>query len=182
MNWKLLVSGVTFLVLAGLVGADFVSTTITTDGTALLATSGTTENGSYASRLMTVEPSEVSRSLSGGESLESEVSVKGSGPILVSDYASGKYAQLPDRFACLFSEQMKKQEQESELFTMGILNKGSYAASRVIGPGLTGGTDVNGSGMMSLGSQTVGNKTMRSSGFVAGNMTIRDFVKYGGRL
>ena len=50
------------------------------------------------------------------------------------------------------------------------------------GPGLTGGMDVNGSGMMSFGSQMAGNSTMRSSGFVSGNMTIHDFVKYGGKL
>ena len=100
----------------------------------------------------------------------------------MSDFASGKRTSLSDILVCAFITQMQKQEQESELYTMGILNKGSYAASRVIGPGLTGGTDVNGSGMMSLGSQTVGNNTLRSSGFVSGNMTIRDFVRYGGRL
>jgi len=57
-----------------------------------------------------------------------------------------------------------------------------FAASRVVGSGLTGGLDVNGSGMMSFGSQNNGNNSLRSSGFVSGNMTIRDFVKYGGRL
>jgi hypothetical protein len=36
--------------------------------------------------------------------------------------------------------------------------------------------------MMSFGSQVIGNDTMRSSGFVSGNMTIRDFVRYGGRV
>ncbi|HWQ63450.1 MAG TPA: hypothetical protein VN429_03470 [Methanospirillum sp.] len=58
---------------------------------------------------------------------------------------------------------------------MGILSKGRHATSRVAGSGLTGG-------MMSFGSYVVGNSTMRSSGFVSGNMTIHDFVKYGGRL
>lgn len=182
MNWKFIVSSGMFLVLAALVGADFISTTITTDGTSMLATSGSTENGSYASRIMTSELSEVSRSLSGGENLESEVSVKSSGPILISDYASGKSAQVPEKFSCVFSSQLLKNSQDSELFTLGILNKGVYAASRVAGSGLTGGTEVNGSGMMSFGSQVIGNDTMRSSGFVSGNMTIRDFVRYGGRV
>ena len=182
MNWKLVLSGGMFLVLAGLVGADYVSTTITTDGSFMLASSGQTDNGSYASRVMAEDTSEISRSMSGGENLETGVTVKSSGPILVSDYALGKTLTIPDTIACAFITEMQKQEQESELYTMGILNKGSYAASRVVGPGLTGGTDVNGSGMMSLGSQMVGNNTMRSSGFVTGNMTIRDFVRYGGRL
>ena len=49
MNWKFILSGGVFLVLAGLVGADFVSTSISTDGTMMLASSGNTENGSFAS-------------------------------------------------------------------------------------------------------------------------------------
>lgn len=68
------------------------------------------------------------------------------------------------------------------MYVAGILNKGTYTTSRIIGSGLTGGTEVNGSGMLDFGSQTVGNNTMRSRGFVAGNMTVRDFVKYGGKL
>lgn len=182
MNWIFVISGGLFLVLAGLVGADYVSTSISTDGTFMLASAGQTDNGSYASRVMAVDNSEISRSMSGGENLESDLSVTGSGPILVSDYASGKTIHLPDTIACAFITEMQKHDQESELYTMGILNRGSYATSRVIGPGLTGGLEVNGSGMMNFGSQTVGNNSLRSSGFVAGNMTIRDFVKYGGRL
>ena len=182
MNWKLVVSGVTFLVLAGLVGADYLSTSIITDGSFVLASSGQTENGSYASRVMAVDASDITRSLTEGESLVSDLSVKSSGPVLVSDYAFGKSALIPDSLACMFIRHIQGQEEESELYSMGILNKGSYTASRVIGPGLTGGLDVNGSGMMSFGSQKFGNDTLRSSGFVSGNLTIRDYVKYGGRL
>jgi len=182
MNWILLVSGGLFLVLAGLVGADYLSTSIVTDGSFVLASSGQTENGSYASRLMAADASELTRSLTGGESLVSDLLVKSSGSILVSDYASGKGTPTPDPLACVFISHIQEQEEESELYSMGILNKGMYAASRVVGPGLTGGLDVNGSGMMSFGSQNNGNSSLRSSGFVSGNMTIRDFVKYGGRL
>ncbi|MFH0966992.1 MAG: hypothetical protein V1862_04830 [Methanobacteriota archaeon] len=77
---------------------------------------------------------------------------------------------------------MEKQDQESELYTDGILSKGNYTATRVALSGLTGGTEVNVTGMISFGSQTVGNDSMRSYGFVAGNMTIHDFVKYGGEV
>ena len=53
MNWKFVVSGGLLLVLAGLFGAaDYVSTSITTDGSFLLASSGQTDNGTYASRVM----------------------------------------------------------------------------------------------------------------------------------
>ncbi|MFH0966993.1 MAG: hypothetical protein V1862_04835 [Methanobacteriota archaeon] len=89
MNWNAIMTCCLFLILAGLTGADYASTTITTDGTSLLATHGNNDNGTYASWIMTVEDSSVSRSLSGGDNLESDVSVKRAGPILISDYASG---------------------------------------------------------------------------------------------
>jgi hypothetical protein len=182
MNRKLVISGVTFLVLAALVGTEYLSTSILTDGSFVLASSGQTDNGSYASRVMAADASELTRSLMGGESLVSDLSVKSSGPVLVSDYASGKSALTPDSLACVFIRHVQGQEEESGLYSMGILNKGSYAASRVVGPGLTHGLDVNGSGMMSFGSQKIGNSSLRSSEFVSGNMTIRDYVKYGGKL
>lgn len=182
MNWKFVVSGGMFLVLAVLVSADYLGTSILTDGSFVLASSGQTDNGSYASRVMAADASELTRSLTGGESLVSDLVVKSAGPALVSDYASGKAGPVPDPLACVFITHIQEQEEESELYSMGILNKGMFAASRVVGPGLTGGLDVNGSGMMSFGSQNYGNSSLRSSGFVSGNMTIRDFVKYGGRL
>ena len=183
MNWKYVVSGGFLLVLAGLFGAaDYVSTSITTDGSFLLASSGQTDNGTYASRVMAADASEITRSMTGDDSLAADISVTSSGPVLVSDYASGKSALTPDSLACVFIRHIQGQEEESELYSMGILNKGNYASSRVVGPGLTGGLDVNGSGMMSFGSQKFGNDTLRSSGFVSGNLTVRDFVKYGGRL
>ncbi len=184
MNWKFILSGGMFLVLAGLAGADYVSTSISTDGTLMLASSGHTDNGTYASRVMTVDQSELSRSMTGGETFDTDISVKGDGPILVSEYASGKGKYtLSDTIACVFLDEMEKQAaQKSELYTAGILNKGTYTTSRIIGESLTGGTEVNGSGMLDFGSHTVGNNTMRSRGFVAGNMTVRDFVKYGGKL
>ncbi len=184
MNWKFILSGGMFLVLAGLAGADYVSTSISTDGTLMLASSGHTDNGTYASRVMTVDVSEITRSMTGGETFDTDLSVQGAGPVLVSEYASGNGKRtLPDNIACVFVDEIEKRDaQKSEMYTAGILNKGNYTTSRIIGNGLTGGTQVNGSGMLDFGSQTVDNTTMGSRGFVAGNMTVRDFVKYGGKL
>jgi len=176
-------SGFVFLVLAGFVGADFISTSISTDGTMILASSGHNENGSFASRVMTADSSDVSRSISGSEILETGISVKGSGPILVSDYASHVQRGMVDPAACVFLLDDRLQATgHSDLYTSGILSQGRYALSRTIDSGLSGGTEVNGSGMMSLGTQVVGNTSLRSSGFVAGNMSINDFVKYGGKI
>ena len=85
----------------------------------MLASSGQTENGSFASRVMAEDTSEISRSISGGENLKTGVSVKSSGPILVSDYASRKRTSLPDTLACAFITQMQKQEQESDYTQWG---------------------------------------------------------------
>ncbi|QXO95910.1 hypothetical protein KSK55_05860 [Methanospirillum purgamenti] len=102
MNWIFLVSGGLILVFSGLVGADYLSTSILTDRSFVLASSGQTENGSYASRVMAADASEITRSMTGGESLVSDLSVKSSGPVLVSDYASGKSALIPDSLAFVF--------------------------------------------------------------------------------
>ena len=41
---------------------------------------------------------------------------------------------------------------------------------------------VNGSGMVGFGSQSKGNDILKTIGFVSGNMSVRDFVRYGRRL
>lgn len=60
MNWKFILSGSIFLILAVFVGADYVSTSISTDGTMMIASSGDNENGSFASRVMTVDQYQLS--------------------------------------------------------------------------------------------------------------------------
>ncbi|WP_319578178.1 hypothetical protein [uncultured Methanospirillum sp.] len=88
-----------------------------------------------------------------------------------------------DEVACTFLTESRVQAaQVSDLYTTGMLQNGSYEISRVVGSGLTGGTVVNGSGMLGFGSQSEGNDTLKTRGFVSGNMSVRDFVKYGGRL
>ena len=173
MNKEFIISGFVFLVLAGLAGAVFISTSVTTDGTMLLVSTGHNDNGSFASRVMTADQSDLSRSISGSEALETDISVRGSGPTLVSDYASGIQNMVTDPAACVFLTKDRVQVKgESELYTNGILNRGNYAISRKIDSGLTGGTEVNESGMMSLGTQVVENNSLKSYGFVAGSYLV----------
>ncbi|WP_146201096.1 hypothetical protein [Methanospirillum lacunae] len=88
-----------------------------------------------------------------------------------------------DEVGCTFLTESRVQAaQVSDLNTTGMLQNGSYEISRVVGSGLTGGTVVNGSGMIGFGSQFEGNDTQKTRGFVSGNMSVRDFVSYGGRL
>ena len=81
MNWRFIVVGGLFLVLAGLIGADYISTSITTDGSFLLASSGQTENGTYASRVMATDTAEITHAMTRDDSLTADVSVTSAGPI-----------------------------------------------------------------------------------------------------
>jgi hypothetical protein len=88
-----------------------------------------------------------------------------------------------DKVACIFLTESRVQAaQVADLYSVGILRNRSYEISRVVGSGLTGGTVVNGSGMVGFGSQSEGNNTLKTRGFVSGNMSVRDFGRFGGRL
>jgi hypothetical protein len=141
MNWKFILSGGVFLVLASLVGADFVSTSISTDGTMMLASSGNNENGSFASRVMAVDTSHLSRSITGNDEYQTDLIIQGSGPILASDYATARVSpEVLDEMACtLLTDTRVQAAQVSDLYTLGMLRNGSYEISRVVGSGLTGG-------------------------------------------
>jgi len=184
MNWKFILSGGIFLVLAAFVGADYVSTSISTDGTMMIASSGNNDNGSFASRVMAVDQSQLSRSITGDDEFQNELIVRGNGPIIASDYANSRTRpNVLDEVACTFLTESRVQAaQISDMYTTGMLQNGSYEISRVVGSGLTGGTVVNGSGMVGFGSQSEGNNTLKTRGFVSGNLSVRDFVRYGGRL
>ena len=183
MKGRYLIAGVLFLVLAGLVGADFISTTINTDGSALLTTSGSDTNGSFVSRAMALDTARISRTASGEGDLQTDLAVSGSGPVLFSDYASGLLKTRSLRELCAFLDGSGDQSVgESAVYTSGILQAGEYDISRTIGSGLVGETGVNGSGMLLFGSGSQANRSVTSRGFVTGNMTVRDLIRYGGRV
>jgi len=93
--------GLVCLILAGLAGADYLATTISTDGTAMLATSVSDLNGSFVSRVMGVDAAHLVRTVSGDDGVHDLV-LSGSGPFLVSDFASVlvERPEIMDR--CLF--------------------------------------------------------------------------------
>ncbi|HWQ64879.1 MAG TPA: hypothetical protein VN429_10720 [Methanospirillum sp.] len=177
MRWTFLAYGSVLLILTSLTGAEYLGTTISTDGTLLLSGSGEDTNGSFASMVMTVGVSELSRIINREES-GIGLSVRGSGPVLFSDYSTGKSIS-PVTPVCIFLKSNRlNPDSQAELYTSGILEHGTYTMSRVSGPGLTGETLVNGSGLMILGSGLQGNDTAGSSGFVSGNMTVHDLVRF----
>ncbi|PWR70959.1 hypothetical protein [Methanospirillum lacunae] len=71
---------------------------------------------------------------------------------------------------------------DASVYVSGILRKGEYDSSRVIGSGLSGETRVNGSGLLAFGFQGTRNRAMIIRGFVPGNMSVQDHFRYGGRI
>ncbi|HWQ64173.1 MAG TPA: hypothetical protein VN429_07125 [Methanospirillum sp.] len=177
-----LVAGLFCLLCAALTGADFIATTISTDGSAHLSTSGSDANGSFAQHAMTVDASRLIRTVSGDET-GNDMVVSGSGPVLVSDFASAIVKGSEIRDHCMFLDAgVERSLGDASVYVSGILREGEYDSSRAIGSGLSGETRVNGSGLLAFGFQGTGNRSMESRGFVSGNMSVQDLFRYGGRV
>jgi hypothetical protein len=183
MNIQFIVAGGIFLVIAGLAGADLIATTINTDGFASLSTSGSDGNGSWASQAMGVDQTELVRSISGEKGLTSTLSIHGIGPVLFSEYAEALERAENTASHCVFQGSLDDDTFGlASMYTSGILKNGMYDITRSQDSGLSGESSINGSGLLLLGSKSNANQTLSSHGFVAGNMTVRDIVRYGGRL
>ncbi len=180
MKGGFLVAGIICLLFAVVSGAGYIATTISTDGSAFLSTSGSDINGSFTSRALTVDASRLARTVSGDE-IESELVVSGTGPVLVSDFASAIMREPDIRERCMFlTAGGDRPLGEASVYTSGILHGGEYELSRDIGADLSGETRVNGSGLVAFGFQGFGNRSLVSRGFVSGNMTMQDLFRYGG--
>ncbi|HWQ64079.1 MAG TPA: hypothetical protein VN429_06650 [Methanospirillum sp.] len=170
------------LVISGLAGADYLATTISTDGSVMLASAGSDENGSFASRVMASDKAEVHRSVSGSDETESDLIVRSAGPMLFSDFASAiwKGSDL-NRVCALLRSPDDLNDGKVSVYSSGII-KGEVDTVRQVGNGLSGQTSANGTGLLVLGSQSESNRSLGSRGFVSGNMSVQDMIRYGGRL
>ena len=187
MKKEFIIAGAICLILAGLAGAEYLSTAISTDGCVMLTTAGSDENGSFASRAMALDAADLHRSVSGDADTQSDLVVRSQGPLLFSDYASAlwKRPDLKSMCSLLFTPD-NQDHREALTFSSGIVRQGEYLTSRVIGGGLSGETSLNGTGLLAFGSQGEGegegNRSVSGHGFVSGNMSVRDLVRYGGRV
>lgn len=186
MNGKIRVAGLVCCVLAGMAGADFIATSLRSDGAVLLSSSGSDENGSVSSRVMAVDEARVIQTLSGRDDLVSDLVVHGTGPVLFSEYA--EYAALfsgrPDpQAACSFLDQQMPGPAGGALqYVTGMMQAGDIESFRVVGEGLDATVGANGSGMVLFGSAVSGNRMLQSHGFVAGNLSMQDRIRYGVRI
>lgn len=183
MNIMFIIAGGIFLVIAGLAGADLIATSINTDGFASLSTSGTGDNGSWTSHAMGVDQTELVRSISGERGMPSTLSIHGIGPVLFSEYAEAVERAEETVNHCVFQGPEDGDTFGlASMYTSGILKNGMYDITRSQDSGLFGESSINGSGLLILGSKSKANQTLSSHGFVTGNMTVSDIVRYGGRL
>jgi len=170
------------LVAGGLGTAGYLSSSISSDGVVLLRTTGEYQNGSYASSVLATEPGEVTREVSDGYEMQTALSVRGEGPVLFDEYMAS-ILRFPDPGdLCRFLWPGPENEMSTEQYASGILDRGSYESIRTIGSEPVSVMGVNGSGMVSFGVFGYGNRTMTSRGFVAGNMTVHDITRFGGKI
>jgi len=178
-----IIAGMAFLLIAGVSAAGYHATTISSDGCMMLKSSGSDENGMVASRVMTVDNAKISRTTEDDQDIEEDLSVSGTGPVIFDGFVSG-VTRIPDKISrCSFlDEQNEKIIGDTTGVVSGILQSGDVDISRTGGEYISGMTAVNGSGMVYLGTQITGNRSMAGRGFVTGNMTLRDLFRYGGKI
>ena len=180
MKGRYLITGVLFLILASVGGVEYLATMVSTDGSVMIASSESDDQGSAASRAMAVDSVRLSRTISGNGGMGSDLSVKSSGPVLFAEYASNLLQKSELKELCAFLNNSGDQDsRESSQYATGILRNGEYGSSLTRGPDLNALTQVNGSGMIVFGSQSQNNCSLQSRGFVTGNMTVNDLVRYG---
>jgi hypothetical protein len=177
------IAGIVCIVFAGLCGAEYLATSIQTDGLAVLKTSGVDANGSLVSRAMAMDEARITRTVSAENEMESELSVRSKGPVLFSEFASSKIPAPEIHEFCTFLLQFEQEtSQESAQYASGVMQQGAIDLTHTVGPGISALTSVNGSGLLVLGSRNQENQSLTSHGFVSGNMSVSDLVRYGGRL
>jgi len=170
------------LIISGLAGAEYLATTVRTDGSVMLASAGSDPNGSFVSRVLASDKAEVHRSVSGNDETESDLTIRSAGPVLFTDFASSIWRGSDlNRVCTLLQHQDDPESGKASAYSSGII-KGEVDTVRLVGSGLSGQTSVNGTGLLVLGSQSERNRSLQNRGFVSGNMSVQDLFRYGGRL
>lgn len=183
MKGNCIIAGLIFLLIAGLAGAEYHTTTISTDGSVMLSSAGVDENGSVGSRVMALDSAKVSRTIDDDKGISEDLIVSTAGPMLFSEFASAIMKHPKSTAACTFLDETDGQIfSEASRVLSGILQNGEVDSSRTGGPDYSDMVAVNGSGMIYIGSQKRGNRSLDSQGFVSGNMSVQDFIRNGGKI
>ncbi|WP_409199196.1 hypothetical protein [Methanospirillum lacunae] len=179
-RWALI--AVACLLLAGPLCADLIATTISTDGSVMLKTSASDENGSFTSRILSRDESQVTRTAGDDNGLYEDLAVRGSGQTLFSEYADALLSTRGIKTICAFLDTPDTHEGNAAAYSSGIVQGGGYASSRTISQGLSGRTAANGTGLIFLGSESQGNRSFKTGGFISGNLSVEDMMTYGVKI
>jgi hypothetical protein len=126
---------------------------------------------------------DVTRTISGDMEGESGLAVRSNGPLLFSEYVSGIWKNADMSSLCvLLRSSYVPDNGEASMSCSGIFRQGEYTTMRSLGSVLSGETAVNGTGLLLFGSQSNGNRSVSGCGFVSGNMSVHDLVRYGRKL
>ncbi len=183
-NWKgkgVLIA-VVCLLLTGTLCADLIATSISTDGSVMLKTFGSDENGSFTSLILSDDESQVTRTVGDDNGLHEDLTVSGSGQTIFSEYADALLSTSTIKGICAFLDPSHENERDAAAYSSGIIQDGGYTSSRTINQELSASTAVNGTGLIFLGSDSEGNRTFKTTGFVSGKMSVEDMTKYGVKI
>jgi|GEM_PF-1067655 len=183
MNWYYIGAGA-ICILIGLqfALADMISTSISCDGVALLSGSFIGPNQSYNQRIFTDDRAVLSRDLTFTGPVKSSLMVNSSGSIGYDEYAEN--SRMPDltSFLCSLMDTKNEKRQSENLVSTGLMQKGQIISTKQVGDQITRSrTMINGTGQISLSTQTRSNNTSEDSRtYAAGPMQVSEEVALGG--
>jgi len=183
MNWYYVGAGAICLFIGWQFSqADMISTSIICDGAALLSGSFIGLNQSYSQHLFTDDRAVLSRDLRFTEPVESTIRVNGSGAIGYDEYAENR--RIPDvaSFLCSFMGTKNEERRSEELTSSGLMQNGQIISTKKVGEeGTLSRTLINGTGQVSLSTETRSNNTTENSRtYAAGPMQVSEVVALGG--
>ncbi|NLV28220.1 MAG: hypothetical protein GXY48_13865 [Methanomicrobiales archaeon] len=185
MNWNGVFIGCICLLIAGLVGADSISSTIVCDGSSWVSSSVIGQGQTYAANLFTTDLAVLFRNLDVGSNgkVSTRTNVQSAGPVGVDEYSGQGTNQTGPSDNCVFALPENGTPSWDEINYMGLMQTGQYVSTRTLDPSQTGAvTMVNGSGMILVRAKSVdvnGTEITHTSD-VAGNLNMTEKIVFGG--
>lgn len=183
MNWYYVGAGVVCLFIGWQFSqADMISTSISCDGAALLSGSIIGLNQSYSQHLFTDNRAVLSRDLRFNGPVESTIRVNSSGSIGYDEYAYNNWIPVVPSFLCSLRDKKDVERESDELVSIGLMQNGQILSTKEIDDdGTKSRTMINGTGQVSLSTETRSNNTTENSrAYAAGPMQVSEVVALGG--
>ncbi|MGV8108283.1 hypothetical protein [Methanospirillum sp.] len=184
MNWDYVIVGCACILIAGLVGADSVSSTIMCDGATWVSSSVIGQGQTYAASLFTTDMGILMRNLNVGSDgkVKTSTNARSTGPIGVDEYSAQGTNQTEPSETCIFTLPENGTPTRDEINYMGLMQTGQYVSTRTLDPSQTGAvTMINGTGMILVHAKSSDgtNETTHTSD-VAGTMNMTEKIVFGG--